>query len=112
MKNLTPSANSKKQPCTGATTAAEKAGTTDAQRAAAPHIFGGVFLAGGGDGDAKNVFPVVQIHAVNVQFLHGRSFRFVARVRLSPGCFRGGGIGSLYGAARQGVRRGSKIGFP
>ena len=24
----------------------------------------------------------------------------------------GGGIGSLYGAARQGVRRGSKIGFP
>lgn len=34
-----PSGKRQKQPCTGATTAAEKAGTTDAQRAAAPAFF-------------------------------------------------------------------------
>lgn len=34
-----PSGKQQKQPCTGATTAAEKAGTTDAQRAAAPAFF-------------------------------------------------------------------------
>lgn len=34
-----PFGKQQKQPCTGATTAAEKAGTTDAQRAAAPAFF-------------------------------------------------------------------------